>query len=157
MSKSSSEGQKYKPIGSGRFHEMLAKDIERNIEKFNDPVVLGELLYKLLEERESTNRLFKTLIEKLDRLERKLVEVEERTNMRYAERSTVIERAELLPEVDRKIIDFVKSKGYTTAEDVRRRFRYKGKNAASARLNRLYAQGLLTKKQVGRKVYYMVH
>jgi len=37
---------------------------------------------------------------------------------------------------------------------VRKKFGYKGKNAASARLSRMYDLGLLDKKQVGRAVLY---
>ncbi len=39
------------------FRTEIQSDIERNMQKFNDPLVLGELLYKLLEERENTNRI----------------------------------------------------------------------------------------------------
>jgi predicted HTH transcriptional regulator len=61
---------------------------------------------------------------------------------------------EILGDVDEKIIEFVKKNGKVCADDLQRAFNYKGKNAASARLNRLYSQGLLEKKQAGRRVYY---
>jgi len=60
----------------------------------------------------------------------------------------------LLPEIDEQIMGFVKEAGKATADEVRTRFRYKGKNAACARLNRLCDMGLLQKKQAGRKVYF---
>jgi len=128
--------------GSG-FSQEIEQDVQENIEKFRDPVVLGEMIYKLLEERENTNRILKNLLAKIDQLEKRQV-------------AAVPEEIgePLLPEVDSKIIEFVQETGKVTAEDVRNKFNYKGKNAASARLNRLYEIGLLQKKQVGKKVYF---
>jgi hypothetical protein len=40
------------------------------------------------------------------------------------------------------------------AEDIKKHMSYKGKNAASARLNRLFKEGLLDRYQLGHKVYY---
>ena len=40
------------------------------------------------------------------------------------------------------------------SEDIQKRMNYKGRNAASARLNKLYKQGLLERYQLGHKVYY---
>lgn len=127
--------------GSG-FSQEIERDIQENVDKFRDPVVLGEMIYKLLEERENTNRILKNLLTKIERLEKQGP-------------SPVEEVGEpLLPEVDAKILEFVQETGKVTAENVRNRFQYKGKNAASARLNRLYELGLLRKKQVGKKVYF---
>jgi predicted Mrr-cat superfamily restriction endonuclease len=61
---------------------------------------------------------------------------------------------DILGDVDGKIIEFVKKNGKACAEDLQRAFNYRGKNAASARLNKLHSQGLLEKKQAGRRVYY---
>ncbi len=63
---------------------------------------------------------------------------------------------EILGDVDEKIIEFVKKNGKACAEELQRAFNYRGKNAASARLNKLHSQGLLEKKQAGRRVYYFV-
>ena len=60
----------------------------------------------------------------------------------------------LLPSVDEDILRFVKEKRYASAEEVRKKFGYRGKNAASARLNRMFGMGLLQKRQVGRAVLY---
>jgi len=127
--------------GSG-FSQEIERDIQENVEKFRDPVILGEMIYKLLEERENTNRILKNLLIKIERLEK--------------QQASPVEEVEepLLPEVDAKILEFVQEAGKVTAEEVRNKFKYKGKNAASARLNRLYELGLLRKKQVGKKVYF---
>ena len=60
----------------------------------------------------------------------------------------------ILPEIDSEILSFISEHGKVTAEDVRKKFKYKGKNAASARLNRLCSMGLLKKKQAGKKVFF---
>jgi hypothetical protein len=39
---------------------------------------------------------------------------------------------------------------------VRRALNYRGTNAASARMNKLFEKGVLDKEQVGRKVYYVL-
>lgn len=113
------------------------------MEKFRDPVVLGELVFRLLEERENTNRLLKNILQKLDTVEAK----------GGSEARQIIEQP-LLPEIDEQILNTIIKKGKVTAEDIRKEFKYKGKNAASARLNKLHAMGLLQKKQAGKKVYF---
>jgi predicted HTH transcriptional regulator len=131
------------------FRSEIRSDLEQNMAKFNDPIVLGELMFKLLEERENTNRILKNILAKFETLET--------PNPKPASvnwMSGAAGEAPLLPEVDERILAFVKQKGRITAEEVRAEFKYKGKNAACARLNRLYELGLLQKKQVGKKVFF---
>jgi predicted HTH transcriptional regulator len=122
------------------FRSELKNDLEENMKKFNDPIVIGELLYKLLEERENTNRILKNILAKLEKLE--------------SAKPSVKPEERMLPSRDEKILDFLKEQGKVTAEDVRLRFKYKGKNAACARLNKLYELDIVEKKQVGKKVFY---
>lgn len=136
------EGKEYKPTDSA-FRREIQSDLEENMEKFKDPVILGELVYKLLEERENTNRLLKTIIERLDRLESHGISTEK-----------LVEEIPMLADIDTEIMGFVKETGKVTAEEVKVKFNYKGKNAASSRLNRLVNQNLLQKKQVGKKVFF---
>ena len=51
---------------------------------------------------------------------------------------------------------FAKEHGRVDAEMLKSQFDYKGKNAASARLNALYKTKLLKKGRAGKKVYYWV-
>lgn len=132
----------FKSISSPRFREKISADLQQNLEKFKDPVVLGELMYQLLEERENTNRILKNVLQKLEALE-------------AGKPPARPEEEPLIPELDEKIVDFVRRRGKATAEDVQAEFGYKGKNGASSRLNRLGTLGLLTKRQVGRKVYFL--
>ena len=130
---------KFKSISSPELREKISADLQQNLEKFRDPVVLGELMFRLLDERENTNRILKNILQKIEALEKPARPGEE----------------PMLPELDEKIVDFVKGRGKATAEDVQAEFGYKGKNGASSRLNRLCMLGMLSKRQVGRKVYFL--
>lgn len=134
------DDKQYKPTDSA-FAKEIKSDLESNMEKFRDPVILGELVFRLLEERENTNRLLKNILLKLEALE-------------HASYTQMPAEEPLLPEIDEQIVGFVKQSGKVTSEEVRSKFNYKGKNAASARLNRLCNMGILQKRQVGKKVFF---
>ncbi len=60
-----------------------------------------------------------------------------------------------LSDQDSKVIQFVQlNNGMACADDIKSYMNYRGRNAASARLKRLQALGLLNRMQVGHKVYY---
>jgi len=154
------KAEEYNPIaeGSGReaideVRNELLRPLERDIDKLRDPVVLASLMHTAATERENTNRLLKTLIEKLDM---KFGEIEERLDRmeRGATTQAGAEEPQLLSGLHEGILAFVKEKRHVSTEEVRRRFSYKGKNAASAHLNKMFEMGLLGKKQVGRSVLY---
>ena len=136
--------KEFKPIDNA-FTNEIRSDLEQNIDRFRDPVVLGEMVYRLLEERENTNRLLKNILQKLEQMEAKTGSMPV-INVPAGE--------VILPEIDENIMSFVKESGKVTAEEVRAKFKYRGKNAASARLNRLFEMNLLKKQQVGKKVYF---
>lgn len=138
------EDKEYKPSDNA-FTREVRSDLEVNLDKFRDPVVLGEMVYRLLEERENTNRLLKNILQKLEAIEARIGAP--------VEMASVLEQPLLSP-VDEKMMSFVKEKGRVTADEVRKEFKYRGKNAASARLNRLCNRGLLSKQQVGKKVFF---
>ncbi|MCX6773324.1 MAG: hypothetical protein NTV88_06195 [Candidatus Micrarchaeota archaeon] len=153
--------ENYKPVGEGSGkeaieelrHEILSP-LENDVQKLRDPLVLAALMHTAATERENTNRLLKTLIERLDT---KFAEVDARLAAFEAgaiNRASPREEEVLLPSVDEGILTFVKEKRYASAEEVRKKFGYKGKNAASSRLNRMFEMGLLEKRQVGRTVLY---
>jgi len=122
----------------------VAADFRKMQEQFRDPVVIGALLNAVSEERTATNLILKEINAKLERMEARINALEtRRTPDDFA-----------IPEVDGGIYDFVKKKGAACAADVQKKFNYKGKNAASARLNGLCRQGLLEKKQVGKRVFF---
>ncbi len=125
----------------------MRSELSAIADKLNDPVFLGALMYRTVSERENTNRLLKTIISKIEGLEQRIGKLESAP----AEKQ---ENETMLGEADEQVMEYVKSSGKVAAEDVRLHFGYKGKNAASARLSRLYQMGLLSKKQAGRKVFY---
>lgn len=157
------KGENYKPVGEGSGREAIEElrneiitPLENDIQKLRDPIVLASIMHTAATERENTNRLLKTLIEKLDH---KFAEVDARMSALEAgaiAHAAMPSEEVLLPSVDEGILAFVKEKRYASAEEVRRKFGYRGKNAASARLNRMFELGLLEKRQVGRAVLYSV-
>ncbi len=143
----SNDDKIYKANDSSLIREELSEDIKKNLEKFKDPVILGELVYKLVEERENTNRILKNLMAKLETLEAKIAGTQGRVKEIHEE--------VLLPQIDEEILAHIREMSKATAEDIRAKFNYKGTNAASARLNRLFELGLLDKRQVGKKVFFL--
>ena len=130
---------------------VVAKDFEELKKKFQDPVFIGTLLHTLAEERTSANLVLKEInakLEKLAEIENRLSGIAEKIEGRHAEERNFVS------EVDEEILKFVKHKGFCTAEEVQRKFKYKGANGASARLNNLFKTNLLEKKQAGKKVVF---
>jgi len=65
-----------------------------------------------------------------------------------------LSRVQPVSGLDAKILQIVQLKNIACADDVKQELGYKGRNAASARLNKLYQQGLLERHQLGHRVYY---
>lgn len=160
QSENMKKDEPYKSIGEGsgkaaieELRNEILSPLENDIAKLRDPMVLAALMHTAATERENTNRLLKTLVEKLDA---KFAEVDARLSAieRQAGAAAPREEEVLLPVVDEEILSFVKEKRHATAEEVRRRLGYRGKNAASSRLNRMFELGLLSKRQVGRVVMF---
>jgi CII-binding regulator of phage lambda lysogenization HflD len=128
--------------------EMGLSDLIQIQEKFQDPLILSVILHQLLEERKKTNDILKELYEKYDSLQFQLKQKQENTENK--------EIINILPEIDDKIISFIREKQKVDAELVQEQFNYKGSNAASQRLNKLVKEGYLRKVQAGRKVYFIV-
>lgn len=126
------------------------KELKR---KYSDPVFVGSLLSRVAEERTSFNLVLKEINAKLDKLgefEERLAKLEEKIGHPAA----VEGGRHFVSEVDAEILKFVARKGFCSAEEVQRKFSYKGANGASARLNNLYKGGFLDKKQAGKKVVF---
>ncbi|RME79753.1 MAG: hypothetical protein D6769_01570 [Methanobacteriota archaeon] len=112
----------------------------KDLNAFAKGEALALAIYELADKIEDNNRLIKTLIRKVEMMEgKKEKEVEE-----------------LLSEQDRAIVEYIKKEGKASAEDIRKELHYKGRNAASARLNNLCKQGTLYKRYVGKKVYFFL-
>lgn len=116
--------------------------VEKELDKKS--VETTTILTKVKETSEM--ELLRLIAERLDGMDRRLDAIERELGKEVSE--------EILGDIDERIIEFVKKNGKACAEDLQRAFNYRGKNAASARLNKLHSQGLLEKKQAGRRVYY---
>ncbi len=125
----------------------VAKDFRKFQADMKDPLVVGSLLQALHEERSSTNLLLKEIYAKLDRIESRLNAAAPTFAPQAVEKP-------LVADVDQGILDFVSQNGPVSAQDVQEKLQYKGKNAASARLNNLCRLGFLEKQQAGKKVYF---
>ncbi|NYZ76643.1 hypothetical protein H0N98_05350 [Candidatus Micrarchaeota archaeon] len=115
---------------------------ERELDKKS--VEITTILTKVKETTEM--ELLRAIAGRLENIEKRLDGIEKGLGKEVSD--------DILGDVDGKIIEFVKKNGKACAEDLQRAFNYRGKNAASARLNKLHSQGLLEKKQAGRRVYY---
>ena len=116
-------------------------NLELLVQQSHDPVVLATLIAALIEERRKTNALLREIRDALKNLP--------------ASTSTVAPTEDLgLSEADERIVSLIRERGAVTARDVKESLGYKGLNAASARLNALYKQGLLRKVRKGRTVYF---
>ena len=147
----------------------VSADFKKLAQASRDPLAVAAMLDRLTEERKSTNLVLKEIsrkLEKLDELESRIHGLEAKIS--HASKASLVSQSEqealrepqapqppLLPEIDESILGFVRKHGKATAEEVQRKCRYKGANAASARLNGLFKLGLLEKRQVGRKVFFI--
>ena len=122
----------------------------REIAKYsNDPVFLSALIFKLAEEREKTNKILAEINGRLDGM---FIDKEKKKwDLSEVKEASV----EILPETDQRILTFIESKGLAEAEEIKSALGYKGQNAASQRLNKLFREGHLKKVRSGRKVLYL--
>jgi hypothetical protein len=111
-------------------------------------------MYTAAKERESTNRILKNIMARIDAMELKLQALEERAKALGGQTAPMKEV--VLADVDKSIVVFIRSKGQATAEDIQTALRYKGRNAACARLNRMFELGVLDKQRSGKKIIYTV-
>lgn len=125
----------------------LTVDIEEISKHCSDPFFIALLLFQLAKERERTNKILEEINKKLDKV----------ANVAPAEKAGVSVGAEqvVLPEVDQRIIQLAEQKGMVDAYDVKKLLGYRGLNAASQRLNKLFREGYLTKIRSGKKVFYL--
>jgi len=128
-------------------------ELEKEIAKLRDPTVHSALMYLSVKEKENTNRLLKNIYARLDQLEDRLKQMEQKLGSVGTVPSQSAP-ALLLSSIDQKIIDYIKKNGPSSAETIQKEFSYKGRNAASARLNKLATFGYLVKQRAGKVIYY---
>jgi hypothetical protein len=118
---------------------------------------LFSLVKYMFDENRKTTLLLKNISESLARLSEDVHDIyyEDEAAAEPEERTPVKGFKEVpISELDRQILQAVQVLDLACADDIRKRMNYKGRNAASAHLNRLYKTGLLQRHQLGKKVCY---
>ena len=128
--------------------EELVGSLAHSTNQIQDPVAIGLMLYSIAEERKSTNLIIKELNAKIDGLVSKMADLDKQPAAAPAQ------QAPSMSDRDQEVLGYVKSSGKVSAEQMQKKFHYKGKNAASARLSKLFHEGMLEKEYAGRIVYY---
>ncbi|MGC8662327.1 MAG: hypothetical protein ACP5RT_00895 [Candidatus Micrarchaeia archaeon] len=129
--------------------ERLKKELAKLDNQSTYPSDAENLFKYLVAEREKTNRILASITEKIKELE---IRLDERHNEEITPENKLVEVPLSAP--DSKIIEFIQTKELVCADDIKELMHYKGRNAACARLNKLYMRGLLVRYQLGHKVYY---
>jgi predicted HTH transcriptional regulator len=130
--------------------EELVGDIAQATSQIQDPVAIGLMLYTIAEEKKKDNLIMRELNAKIDMLVNKIGQLEKQQTTP----ATTPNPAAGLSERDLEVLNFIKTHGKASAEHLQEKFKYKGKNAASARMSKLFHEGLLEKEYAGRTVYY---
>lgn len=127
--------------------EIGLDDVVRNTQ---DPLFLGMLVFKLLEERKKMNDLLDNLNKKYDDLMFKL-----KNEDKPLTESEAVHEYAILSEQDQEILNVVKQKTKVEATDIMLAMNYKKQNGAAQRLNKLVKEGWLKKLRAGRKVFFI--
>jgi hypothetical protein len=138
------------------FHS-LSLDIREVMQQAKDPAFMAALMFKLVQEREQTNKLLGQINEKYDKL---MFELKTRNQTGTESQNPVnpvtnSNSFQVLPEQDQMILNLLDQKGSVDANGVKQILGYKGLNAACQRLNKLYRDGHLKKIQSGKHVLYL--
>ncbi|BCS91002.1 MAG: hypothetical protein ARM1_0459 [Candidatus Micrarchaeota archaeon] len=149
---------------------LKAKENEASMGKVNENIMT--LLKYLIDENRKTTLILKQMADRIDKLESRLSSIMDTAEQEIEDESDEepsvssykqdISRNEVsdnrkivtLTEQDKKILEQVQMRGMICADQLQKIMNYKGKNAASARLNRLCMLGLLIKLQIGHKTYF---
>ncbi len=119
-------------------------------------VNLFSLMKYMVDENRRTTMILKSIQENMARLESGIHDTYYEEEEVEDQRQNAFRGAREVPisRLDAEILKSVQVLGMACADDIKNRMSYKGRNAASVRLNRLYRLGVLERYQLGRKVYY---
>ena len=139
-------------------NDRLAKDfLDGKVKADETSSNLLMIIRLIMDENKKNTMLLKGISESVGRLESEMGGAgpyEQDDQSAFAPVEDRLSRVQPVSGLDAKILQIVQLKNIACAEDVKQELGYKGRNAASARLNRLYQQGLLERHQLGHKVYY---
>lgn len=132
----------------------LTLDLDEILEKSSDPKFVAALLFRLAQERQKTNEVLEQINEKFDKMMFEL-KTKATAEPEQAQSQANTGVFSVLAEQDQSILKFIEHEGKATAEEIKQVMNYKGLNAASQRLNKLFREGYLKKVQAGKKVLYL--
>ena len=136
--------------------ESLVGDLSQTVQQISDPVAVGAMLFSIAEEKRSSNLVLKDLNAKFDNILAQLQSITQRLGELEKSSSPAPAANIGISERDEEVLSYVREKGRVCADTMQEKFNYKGRNAASARLSKLFKEGLLEKIYVGRNVYYKI-
>jgi len=116
-----------------------------------------QLFKYVMDENKKNNIILKSLTEKLERIEATTgADYYEQGDQSLLPQENKLAKVQPISGLDAQIMQIIQTSRncMACADDIKKHMNYKGRNAASARLNRLYSMGLLERYQLGHKVYY---
>ncbi len=143
--------------------EKLSRSSRKNEEAIKEKAKAEEtnsnlflLLKYLMDENKKNTMLIKNISDTIERLANNIEGVDEGKEEDVAIPAQKEAKQQEIPlsALDAKIIEYIQVKGMCCADDIKAIMSYKGRNAASSRLNSLYKRNLLQRYQLGHKVYY---
>ncbi|HHQ44589.1 MAG TPA: hypothetical protein ENN13_00440 [Candidatus Altiarchaeales archaeon] len=132
----------------GEFNELVG-ELANAFNIDSQSMTLASMLYSIAQEKKSTNLIVRDINAKFDRIIGRLENLE----AKIEETHTQSAQAGLTTR-DQELLDYVRSSGEVCADMVKNQFNYRGTNAASGRLNKLFKEGVLQKTQKEGKIYY---
>ena len=152
MQQIKSQLQQLDSEGATRIKQLMEENSKSNETGTN----LVTLLKYLMDENKKTTMILKSMSDNLTRLEENLnMDYDEQEDQDpYLHETNKLGKVQPISELDAQIMQIVQRVGMACANDIQKQMNYRGKNAASARLNRLYRLGLLERYQLGHRVYY---
>lgn len=146
------------------FQELVG-ELSDTVYQMSDPVAIATMLYSIAEEKKNGNLVirdingkFDNMLGKLEKILMNLEELNRKLDISQANTQQVIQpntQPANLSDRDKEVLEFVSLKKSVCADDLQKRFKYRGRNAASARLSKLFKDNLLEKTYMGKKVFYV--
>lgn len=133
---------------------MEIKNIQEKAKADETGTNLLTLLKYLMEENRKNTMIMKSMQDKLDALVN--AEYYEQDDQEPTLQENKLVKVQPISGLDAQILQIIQrsDREMACADDIKRQMSYKGRNAASARLNKLHKLGLLDRFQLGHKVYY---
>lgn len=132
----------------------LSVDLQDIMKQANNPMLTAALLFKCAQFQEKQNKILEGIDKKYDEI-MFLLKTKQAPVQQLQEFGETARKFEVLPEQDEAIMKLAEEKGGIDAKIVKENLGYKGVNAACQRLNKLFREGRLVKKQAGKKVFYL--